>query len=79
MYLLYLSELIKMLDKKDPRWRSKTIILQDNAPYKSSASAFEYYKRHRLPIIFTGPHSYVSHLIRHHSDFYYILTGSLPN
>ena len=60
MMELYFSTLIKMLDKQDPRWRSKLIILQDNAPYKTSKDMMAFYERHRVPILFTGPHSYVS-------------------
>ena len=60
MMELYFSTLIKQLDKQDPRWRSKLIILQDNAPYKTSKDMMAFYERHRVPILFTGPHSYVS-------------------
>ena len=60
MMELYFNTLIKLLDKKDPGWRSKTIILLDNAPYHSSNDMMAYYEKHRVPLLFTGPHSYAA-------------------
>ena len=60
MMELYFTTLIKLLDEKDSSWRSKMIILQDNAPYKTSKEIMAFYERQRLPIIFTGPHSYAA-------------------
>ena len=60
MMELYFINLIKLLDGKEPGWRRNTIILQDNAPYKNNKDMMAFYERHQLPILFTGPHSYVS-------------------
>ena len=57
---LFFSNLILMLDKKDRHWRSRTLLLLDNAPYHSSSNMMAFYARHQLPIIFTGPHSYAA-------------------
>jgi hypothetical protein len=58
MMELFFSNLILLLDKKDRWWRSKTLLLLDNAPYHTSSEMMAFYERNQLPIIFTGPHSY---------------------
>ena len=49
MMELYYSTLIKLLDKKQPGWRSSTIILTDNAPYHSSKAALKKRGRKTIP------------------------------
>ena len=60
MMELFFVSLIKLLDQKDPSWRTKTVIMLDNAPYHTSTDMMSFYEKARLPVIFTGPHSYVS-------------------
>ena len=55
---MYFTEFIKLMDKKSKNWRKDHIIMMDNAPYHTSSYMMEFYERHALPIIFTGPHSY---------------------
>ncbi|MEC8141975.1 MAG: transposase, partial [Candidatus Thermoplasmatota archaeon] len=45
MMELYFVTLIKLLDQKRPGWRKDTIILQDNAPYKTSKDMMAFYER----------------------------------
>ena len=55
---LFFTHLIKMLDDKSPYWRLDTYIMLDGASYHTSGAMRDFYKRHNIPIIFTGPHSY---------------------
>ena len=55
---LFFCHLIDLLDSKDKGWRKDTIILMDGAPYHLSNDMMEFYRHHRIPIIFTGPHGY---------------------
>ena len=60
MMELYFSRLIKLLDQRDPSWRTKMVIMLDNAPYHNSNEMMAFFERARVPVLFTGPHSYVS-------------------
>ena len=60
MMELFFKSLIQKLDAQDAAWRTKTVIMLDNAPYHSSKEMMANYEKMRIPIIFTGPHSYVS-------------------
>ena len=46
------------LDQEDPEWRSNTVILLDNAPYHKSDSTMNLMQGLKIPVLFTGPHSY---------------------
>ena len=46
------------LDSEDINWRKNTIILLDGAPYHTSDSTLELMKGLRIPVLYTGPHSY---------------------
>jgi hypothetical protein len=75
MMELFFTHFIRLLDAKDKYWKNHTILLLDNAPYHSSKEMMAFYRQHQLPIIFTGPHSYVStqgtFLLYIHSCFYF--------
>ena len=60
MMELFFTGFIRILDRKDKHWKNHTVLLLDNAPYHSSKEMMAFYDKHQLPIIFTGPHSYVS-------------------
>ena len=60
MMELFFTDFIRLLNSKDRHWKNHTILLLDNAPYHSSKEMMAFYSKHQLPIIFTGPHSYVS-------------------
>jgi len=46
------------LNKERIDWRTDTILVWDNAPYHSSAATMEILEELKIPVIFTGPHSY---------------------
>ena len=60
MMELFFTRLIMQLDEKDLRWRQKMVLMLDNAPYHTSKDMMAFYERNRLPILFTGPHSYAA-------------------
>ena len=69
---LFFKSLVRKLDKERPEWRKNTVILLDNvsailfhkhhpfmqAPYHTSATAYNKLAGLKLPILFTGTHSY---------------------
>ena len=55
---IFLRKLVRRLDSEDPEWRDNTVILVDNAPYHTSESTINLMEGHRIPMLFTGPHSY---------------------
>ena len=55
---LFLRQLVIKLDNEDADWRENTVILHDNAPYATSESTLELMAGLKLPMLFTGPHSY---------------------
>jgi len=55
---IYLRQLVLKLDGEDKNWRSNTVFLLDGAPYHTSDSTLELMEGLRLPVLFTGPHSY---------------------
>lgn len=57
---LFFKSLVKKLDQERPNWRKSTVIQLDNAPYHASAAFYDMAAGLKLPIIFSGPHSYDS-------------------
>ena len=55
---MYFSHFIRMMDQKKQGWRKDTVLMLDNAPYHVGSIMMVFYRKHKLPIIFTGPHSY---------------------
>ena len=55
---ILLLALVKKLDQERSAWRKDTVILWDYATYHGSASTLKLIKDLRIPILFTGPHSY---------------------
>ena len=53
-----MRKLVLKLDREDADWRGNTVILLDNAPYHVSESSISLMRGLRIPILFTGPHSY---------------------
>ncbi len=60
MMELFFHSLARTLDKERPDWRKDTVILMDNAPYHTGGATLKLFERLRLPILFTGPHSYAA-------------------
>ena len=55
---LYLHQLVKTLDEERPGWRQNTLLMWDNAPYHSSPATLAILEKLKVPVHFTGPHSY---------------------
>jgi hypothetical protein len=55
---LYLTELVKTLDKKDVNWRKNHFLLVDGAKYHQSMATFSILMKMRIPVMITAPHSY---------------------
>ena len=69
---IYLHELVKTLDEERPGWRNNTCLLWDNgksfslfvifdslkAPYHASPATLKVLAKLKVPVLFTGPHSY---------------------
>jgi len=55
---LFFRQLVLKLNKDRIDWRDNTIIILDNAPYHNSTSVMRLYESLRIPVIFSGPHSY---------------------
>ena len=55
---MFLIRLLEQLDRERKDWRTYTLLMMDGAPYHMSAAMMAFYKQNRVPIIFTGPHSY---------------------
>ena len=56
----FFAELCKVLDAEDANWREETVVLLDNAAYHRSPEARAAVKKLGIPVIFSGPYSYVS-------------------
>ena len=54
----FFRQLVLKLSKERPDWREVTIILLDNASYHKSSHALKLYEHLRMPVMFSGPHSY---------------------
>ena len=55
---IFLRKLVLKLDQEDAEWRSNTVLLLDNAPYHKSDSTMNLMQGLKIPVLFTGPHSY---------------------
>ena len=55
---IFFHSLVRVLDKERKGWREDTIILVDNARYHAADGTQKVFKALRIPIMFTGPHSY---------------------
>ena len=55
---LFFRQLVLKLDRERKDWRSDTILIVDNARYHSSPGVMKLYEALRVPLMFTGPHSY---------------------
>lgn len=55
---IFFQQLALKLDKERPNWRKDTVILIDNAPYHTCKATLKVLEGLKLPVLFTGPHSY---------------------
>ena len=58
--IAFFYELCKVLDGEDPLWRDRTVVLLDNAAYHRSAEVRAAIKKLGMPVIYSGPYSYIS-------------------
>ena len=56
--ILFFQQLVIKLNELRPGWRKNHIFQLDNASYHKSESIIEYFETQKIPIIFSGPHSY---------------------
>ena len=69
---IFFNALIKKLESERPYWYHNTVLMLDNASYHTSKASFKVFEELRVPVLFTGPHSYsagkcFSHIFVHHS------------
>ena len=55
---LFFHCLVRLLDSTDPNWRKNKVVLLDNAPYHIGRNTLKVLEELRIPVLFTGPHSY---------------------
>jgi transposase len=55
---IFLHSLAQRLDRERPEWRTDTILLFDNAPYHVCDATLKIFEKLRMPLLFTGPHSF---------------------
>ena len=55
---IFIRELVRKLDSERADWRKNTVIMFDNAPYHTSPATMRVLENQKVPVIFTGPHSY---------------------
>ena len=55
---IFFRQLVIKLNKEGADWRKDTVIILDNAPYHTSTSILKIYEDLKIPIMFSGPHSY---------------------
>ena len=53
-----MRQLVLKLDQEDQDWRQNTVIMHDNASYATCESTLELMEGLKMPMLFTGPHSY---------------------
>ena len=54
----FLVRLCRELEQRDRDWRSKSVILLDNASIHRSREAFRYYEAIQIPVMFLAPYSF---------------------
>ena len=57
-YMLFLIKLSNFLDSINGKWREKTVIMVDNAPYHRSKYMMEKYELLKIPLMFLGPYQF---------------------
>jgi len=55
---IFFRQLVLKLNKDRLDWRENTIVILDNASYHSTSSVIKLLESLRIPVIFSGPHSY---------------------
>ena len=55
---LFFRQLVRRLDAERPGWRETSVVMMDNATYHTSPALLKVLALLRVPVLFTGPHSY---------------------
>ena len=55
---IFFRQLAQKLNKERSDWRNDTVIILDNATYHTCPASLKLFESLRIPIMFTGPHSY---------------------
>ena len=55
---VYFNALVKKLEQQDQHWRHNTVVMLDNAAYHRSGATMKVFEELKVPVLFTGPHSY---------------------
>lgn len=55
---IFFRYLDQKLEKERKGWKKNTVVIIDNAPYHTSEATLKSFENMKLPIMFTGPHSY---------------------
>ena len=55
---LFLSKLLPLLQAKYPDWRSRIVIVLDNATYHKSKDMLEFFDNQKIPVMFLGPYQF---------------------
>jgi hypothetical protein len=63
VFCLYLTELAKRLTALDKDWRDNSVLLLDGAKYHTCEETLKHLAFLKMPVIFSGPYSYVSHQV----------------
>ena len=58
--VVYLINLFKTLSEENANWKSKSVIMLDNATYHKSIEVLKLFEKEKVQVIFTGPHSYAA-------------------
>ena len=54
-FMLFMQELVLVLDAEDKDWRANTVILLDNATYHRARTFVAYTKLEKIPLIYASP------------------------
>ena len=55
---IFFNALVRKLEDEDKYWYLSTVLMMDNAPYHVGAATLKVLAELRVPVLFTGPHSY---------------------
>ena len=55
---LFMTHLVKILDKQRPQWSKDTIMLLDGAPWHTAKNTIAIFERLNIPVMISGPYSY---------------------
>ena len=57
-FALFMRDLVRILNVENRRWREKTLIWLDGAPYHQSEEIMKVYDELNIPICISAAHSY---------------------